>query len=196
MENEPGQNAPWHPPPVPGKQRLAKLEMKAIDRANKEIAAGRLWRAKEILSGSLMTYPFEPELYAAYGELLFRLGDMREAGKFLFLAGRDSSSEAVQVYLRQSKAADKNAFYATFPARARLATLAEYPPSVAEELKRRGFGEVIRRPPAASQPATWADKIKIGIFIGVAFLVLFLLAMGVLRLMILGGQTVYEWLQS
>jgi hypothetical protein len=38
------------------------------------IDSGRLWRAKEILSGRIGTLPFNAELYEQFGALLLRMG--------------------------------------------------------------------------------------------------------------------------
>ena len=59
----------------------------AIERAKAEEAAGRAWRAKEILGGNVRQASFDAQLYREYGELLLRLGDQMEAGKYLLLAG-------------------------------------------------------------------------------------------------------------
>ena len=60
--------------------------------AQAEVAAGRPWRAKEMLQGALAseTYVLEPALLEAYGALLDSLGDRFEGGKYLFLSGERS----------------------------------------------------------------------------------------------------------
>lgn len=170
--------------------------MPPIERSTKEIAAGRLWRAKEILSGSLSNYPFSPELYLAYGEVLLRLGDMREAGRFLFLAATEQKqySAAIQLYLEKCKNADKYSFYNSFPAKARLAKLSDYPESIAQELKRRGFGEIIRSLPTSPISQTLKDKIMSRIVAAIIFVILILVLVGFVSFLSLGAQTVYKWI--
>lgn len=169
--------------------------MKTIERALAEVEAGRLWRAKEILNGSLGNHPFSPELYKAYGDVLKRMGDLREAGKFLFLAGDDdeNSFEAIKIFLNHQQAAEQKAFYATFPAKARLARLSDYPPLVAEELRRRGFQEEIMQsaPPLQSRPRK--EKIKTGVFMTLGVMIFVLVVIGVIRGIINGINEVWRW---
>ncbi len=57
------------------------------DAVAEALATGKLWRAKEILSGRIASQPFSPELYEQLGALLLRMGDDLAAGKFLLLSG-------------------------------------------------------------------------------------------------------------
>ena len=43
------------------------------------LAAGKLWRAKEILSGRIASQPYSPALYEQFGALLLRIGDWKRA---------------------------------------------------------------------------------------------------------------------
>ena len=74
-----------------------------IERANKAIQEGQLWRAKEILSGNIGIREFEPELYQHYGELLLKIGDLIEAGKYLFLSGvrKPEYNESINLYVKK-----------------------------------------------------------------------------------------------
>ena len=172
--------------------------MKAIQRAQEEIQKGKLWRAKDILCGSLSNYPFNPELYQAYGELLMRMGDSREAGRFLFLSGKRESGyqEAINIFLSQFEDAKKGQIYSTFPARARLSKLSEYPATVAEELKKRGFTEIIKHSSAPPHPKKFGDKLKNGCLVIVAFIFIILIGVGLIRLIGLGGRTLYQWISG
>lgn len=113
--------------------------------ATREIEAGRLWRAKEILAGNLPERGYDLALYEAYGALLARMGDDLEAGRFLFLSGSEEADyrEAVELYLRRFGEQDWKQLAGTFPAAAKLASLADYPESVRTALRRLGRPEVV-----------------------------------------------------
>lgn len=53
-----------------------------------ELAAGRLWRAKEILRGRLSNSDYDCDLFARYADVLHRMGDEDEAGRYYFLSAR------------------------------------------------------------------------------------------------------------
>ena len=172
--------------------------MKAIQRAQEQIQQGNLWQAKDILSGCLSNYPFSPELSCAYGELLLRMGDLREAGRFLFLSGarEPSYSEAITIFLSQFENANKNNLYSAFPSRARLAKLSDYPVAVADELKKRGFEEIIRHSDGPPTPEKFRDKVK-GICLGMfGFIIVILFGVGVIKLIELGGKTIFQWFKG
>ncbi len=50
-----------------------------LDRAADELAKGRAWRAKEILSGKLRDAPYDADLFKAYADVLLAMRDEREA---------------------------------------------------------------------------------------------------------------------
>ncbi len=104
------------------------------------IKAGQLWRAKESLQGSIGTssYHQHPELYEAYGRVLLQMGDSVEAGKYLFLSGRREAeyAEAIELYLNRHGRNGWSQLYSSFPKRARLPQLEDYPEPIAEELRR------------------------------------------------------------
>jgi hypothetical protein len=172
--------------------------VKTIDRAKAEIERGRLWRAKDLLSGSLANYPYDPQLYFAYGDLLLRMGDLREAGKFLFLSGLGEANhtEAIDIFLGQFQSSTKKQLYSSFPSRARLATLSEYPATVADALRHKGFEEVIRHPLSKHQPRTIGTKVKDVFLIIFSVSALLFLCVGLVRGIILGAQTVYGWIKG
>ncbi|GEM_PF-2206091 len=57
------------------------------ERADAAIAAGKLWRAREILQGNIALHGYDQHLFERYGQVLLQLGDAMEAGKYLFLSG-------------------------------------------------------------------------------------------------------------
>lgn len=58
-----------------------------LQRAERELHAGRIWRAKEILRGAVGSAQSDPLLLERYGQLLDALGDRYEAARYLFASG-------------------------------------------------------------------------------------------------------------
>ena len=136
-----------------------------IARVEKALSEGKLWKAKEILQGNVAAKKFDPALYEKYGLVLLEMGDLVEAGKYLFLAGksRPEYAKAIDLYLsRYAKNGWQN-LYATFPSWAKLLDLSEYPESVRHELRRLGYPEEERRKlkgaQAVSRPKTFKDRL-------------------------------------
>jgi hypothetical protein len=100
------------------------------------------WKAKEILSGKIGQQEYQPELYRLYGEVLLDLGDMYEAGKYLFLGGGADDPkcrEAVSIFLQRHNKKDAYGFFALMPKRFVAAAPELYPESVREYIKEQGF---------------------------------------------------------
>ncbi len=55
------------------------------NKVKQEKQNGRLWKVKEILQGSIASYPYNEELYFEYAKVLFELGDYLESGKYFLL---------------------------------------------------------------------------------------------------------------
>jgi hypothetical protein len=169
-----------------------------IDRALAEIEKGRLWRAKDILGGSLSNVGYDLDHYACYGNLLLQMGDIREAGRFIFLSGNRESKyqEAISVYLAQFRGGNSSQIYSSFPVKARMRKLSEYPDAVSDELRRLGFDEVIVHPNAPIQQQSSSERFKIGCLIVVMVLLLILFVIGFFAAVFLGAKVVQEWLGS
>jgi len=119
--------------------------MRALEHADLELVAGRPWRAKEILQGSIPNAGYDCELFEKLGLVLLEMGDLREAGRYLFLSGRrePAYAEAIRTFLvRHQK--NPRALYASFPRVAKLVVLAGYAEPLRGELKQLGFPEVLR----------------------------------------------------
>jgi hypothetical protein len=114
--------------------------MRTFERADRALEEGKLWRAKEILEGSLPNHGYDPQLYERLGIVLLRMGDLPRAGMFLFLSGvrKDAYLEPIEIYKQRYSAGDGNRLRSSFPRNARLASLSEYPEPIASEL--RGLG--------------------------------------------------------
>ena len=147
-------------------------------RAQREMESGRLWRAKEILEGNI-SKGYSIPLYRAFGDLLFRMGAMPEAGKYLFLAGEvdPKYGEAIEIYLKRC---DVHWRYlvGTFPKCARKERLDQYPEPVSVQLLSMGAPLVLRPPfgkpyprPVVNEPAPARaiDAIGCGAAVAVLF---------------------------
>lgn len=104
------------------------------------LAAGKLWRAKEILSGRIASQPFSPELYEQFGALLLRMGDDLAAGKFLFLSGvrRPEYESAIQLFVNRHSRGGWQSLVASFPNRARRSAASDLPAAVQGQLAALG----------------------------------------------------------
>jgi hypothetical protein len=134
-------------------------------RVDQAVSEGKLWKAKEILQGNIAATRFDPALYEKYATVLLEMGDLVEAGKYIFLAGNNKPEyiHAKELYLsRYAKSGWQN-LYGTFPSWAKLLDLSEYPESVADELRRLGYPEEERRKLKAAQvvakPKTFKERL-------------------------------------
>ena len=64
------------------------MDSSPAERARRAVEEGEVWRAKEILRGTIGTQGYDLDLYEQYGELLLQTGELVEAGK----SGRRPSS--------------------------------------------------------------------------------------------------------
>jgi len=158
-------------------------------RVDEALARGQVWRAKEILRGNIGQRPYDPELYRRYGRLLLKLGDLPEAGKYLFLScdRSEDCSEAIDVYLDRFGRHGLGALYSTFPSRARLSRRSDYPEPLRSELTKLLFPEKLRQlSDSAPQPAGCGARVKDwGCAIGFVILA---------GLVLVGLMTVLSWL--
>lgn len=112
-----------------------------LARATHEVAAGQLWRAKEILAGSISSQGYSPERFAAYGRILAQMQDTKEAGKYLFLSGLADETEApvVETFLASMRNRPPSWIYAQFPGTARRVEFGAFPERVRAGLNELGF---------------------------------------------------------
>ena len=106
------------------------------DRVDKAIERGEVWRAKEILRGNIRLRGYDVELYERYGRLLLDIGEISEAGKYLFLSGRQSQEyeDAISLYLTRHIPNPEHMYF-SFPRAARLNDIDEYPDEVRKTLE-------------------------------------------------------------
>jgi hypothetical protein len=159
--------------------------MRTLERAQEQVAKGNLWRAKEILRGSINNVGYDAKLFEALGAVLLKMSDLPEAGRFLFLsaARQPEYEQAIEVFLRRHRCAHWRDFFNVFPRRARLATLSEYPDRLAEELRQFGFPERLQDPKRfaaipekVKERLLWATCLSIVLVLGA------LLILGVIKL--------------
>ncbi len=150
--------------------------MADIEAVDRELAAGRVWRAKEILQGRLRSAGYDPVLYERYGFVLFQLGDMAEAGKYLFLSGsrKPEYKESIDIYIHRHGKSLRS-LRDTFPACVRRMGVASYPENVLADLQAAGFslGDFKR----ATRKETPPGSLGWDGFFGIAIAALFCLLM-------------------
>ena len=118
---------------------------RTFERADRAIAEGELWRAKEILVGNIGTQDFHAELYERYGQLLLRLGDTLEAGKYLFLSGARCPQYDRPITLFLEKYRDPQRIFDTLPSKAKWTPRKNLPDTVQHEMDRLAISERMYR---------------------------------------------------
>ena len=134
-----------------------KTTAQLIDRVQAEIAADRLWRAKEILRGNIASGRVEPEVLEQYGQLLERMGESVEAGKYLFLSGIRTPryARAIELFRQRNAKRRGGDLLAQLPSAIRCRPFELLPPTVQRELREWGiephsFGSGERATPSRS----------------------------------------------
>lgn len=176
-------------------ERDERLRLGALARAQAELEAGRAWRAKEILRGSLAnpSQAADPELLEFFGALLDRLGDRLEAGKLLYLSGRRAEryDAAIALFLERSERLPGEQFVALFPKAIRFQGLGCLPEIVRRDLAERGVSdEDLARDKPISIPVEEdaGGGAAVGVAIGIGCLVLLASSS------FLGCVTVLRWI--
>jgi hypothetical protein len=161
-----------------------------LARAHAEVAAGRAWRAKEILAGAMSEPRFviDADFLKAYGALLDALGDRFEAGKYLFLSGSTEHEHAVaiQIYLNRTRKLPVAALISHFPGALRRQGLGHLPEPVRVYLEERGapISLTRRRQPLVRRVPDESD----GVVLGIGCLAVFLVTS------LIGAVTILRWL--
>jgi len=166
--------------------------MRAIVNAEKERALGNLWRAREILQGSIPNAGYDCELFETLGTILLEMGDLPEAGRFLFLSGRRKAShhDAIRIFLSKHRK-NPRGLYAAFPRTAKLARRSDYPESLREDLKHLGFPDVLKG--ESGQTLMQPDGGSIPAIVGWAIVgsLLALLLLGVIKVI-----EIWSWIKK
>jgi hypothetical protein len=155
-----------------------------LEKAQTELEKGNLWRAKEILQGAIRSESYNVQLFEMLGTVFLKMGDLAEAGRFLFLSGvrKPEYLEALEIFLsRHGKKEPRNFIY-LLPRKARLKTLSDYPSEVAQMLREMGFPEILKNEDGKVYfPKTGSD-IPFFITCGIiALVILVLIILGIIK---------------
>lgn len=119
-----------------------------IQRAGKEIAEGRLWRAKEILSSSVSTYGFSREIFVAYANLLLRMGDDFDAGRYYLLSvdePDESQKRVMSLFMQRYRNDGWQQLHSRFPHAARIENRDSYPTFLSAHLRSLNAPEILTK---------------------------------------------------
>lgn len=155
-----------------------------LDKARRELEEGKLWRAKEILQGAVRSEGYDVQLFEMMGTVLLRMGDVPEAGRFLFLSGVRTPEylEAIEIFLSRHRRKKPEEFFHVLPRRARLKTVSEYPAEVARVLREIGFHEIVKdEEERFYQPRDWKDVAGWITCGTIAFIIVGLIILGALK---------------
>ncbi len=154
------------------------------------LSKGELWRAKEILQGTLANSKYDPLLYEQYGIVLLQMNDLVEAGKYLFLSGqvKEGYEKSLTLYLEKFGRRDWQTLVASFPKKAKNIQLNLYPANVQEELRKLQIpankGNELVAPPVTT-PGWFSDTflyLTVGCGCVLIILCLFLGALSLLNI--------------
>ena len=157
-----------------------------LDKARAEIEKGNLWRAKEILQGAIRGEGYDVQLFEMMGTVFLRMGDLPEAGRFLFLSGvrRPEYLEAIELFLSRHRQKEPHSFVYLFPRRARLKTVSDYPHEVAQVLREMGLPEVLKdKEGRVYVPDSGSDAVGWVTCGTILFVTLTLLILGAIKLL-------------
>lgn len=134
-----------------------------LDRVENEIAAGRRWRAKEIIRGNISVRWPDPRVVERYGQILLDSGEQLEAGKYLFVSGvrKAEYAGAIALFLKRYGRRGSATLVAQFPTTFRRLSFSDLPEELQREMAALGvdanaFG---RRPNATSAPSAFGTVI-------------------------------------
>lgn len=107
--------------------------MTVIERSRQDIAEGRLWKARDRLTGALGHRPHDTEVLERLAEVYLAMGDVPAAGRFLMLSARDDDvARDARDTFRRLRQASSYSLAVAVPAKQ---PLDRYPPVVQERLR-------------------------------------------------------------
>jgi hypothetical protein len=124
--------------------------------------------------------------------VLLKMGDLPEAGRYLFLSARRPTEyeEAISLFLsRHGKNA--RALFQTFPRSAKLDALAEYPEPLREDLRRLGFTEKLTNKAGRTFGQNSGGRFDTLIALLIFGCVVVLLVLGVIKIF-----EIFHWLMN
>jgi hypothetical protein len=106
--------------------------MNAVDRAREDIAAGRLWKARDRLAGAMRNAPHNQLVIDLLGDVHLAMGDVPAAGRVLMLSARnDDRAREARAVFESRQGARPYALAAAIPA---SPPLDRYPAAVQDRL--------------------------------------------------------------
>jgi hypothetical protein len=160
---------------------------RTLENAQQEMERGNLWRAKEILQGAIGSEKsYDVELFEMMGTVFLRMGDLPEAGRFLFLSGvrKPEYLESIEIFLSRHRRKHPRDFIAHLPRNARLGSLSNYPDDVARVLREIGLPENLKDQNArAYLPQSGKDMIFWITCGTIALVTLVLIILGAMKLL-------------
>jgi hypothetical protein len=156
-----------------------------LDKARAEVEKGNLWRAKEILQGAIRSNSYDVQLFEMLGTVFLRMGDLPEAGRFLFLSGVRNSEylEAIEIFLSRNRGKAPQNLLQHLPRKARLRTLSDYPFEVAQALRELGFPETLKDEKTGRYLPQTGNDIVVWLTCGtIALVTLTLIILGAMKL--------------
>lgn len=105
----------------------------ALDRVRRDLAEGRLWKARDRVTGSLAARPSDPVLLELAGQVFFQMGDLPRAGAYWYLTDRDGPEvEDALAALRERHGAGAMGLIGALPVRDAIEA---FPPRVQQRLR-------------------------------------------------------------
>lgn len=160
--------------------------MDVLKTAEREIANGNLWRAKEILHRSVGHSGYKIEIYEKLGIVLLQMSDLAEAGKYLFLSGirKPEYEKAIGIFLQKYEGKPHNIFH-PFPRSAKLSKISEYPKTVADKLRELGLPEELKDANGAyiHPQANNSGKFALAVFLFIVLAIIVLIILGIIKLL-------------
>ena len=159
--------------------------MDFLAEADREIAAGNLWRAKEILHGQIKYSAYNVALFEKLGFVLLQMNDLVEAGKYLFLSGvrKPEYEESISIFLKKYEGKPHNLFH-PFPRSAKLSKISDYPEAVAVKLRELGFTDGLETVHGihSNSPVGSGGKIALVVVLLIVLAIVVLLILGIVKL--------------
>ena len=115
-----------------------------LERVEKEIANGRLWRAKEILRSSIANVGYSKPILHRLADVLLSMNDDMEAGKYFLLAVDEPNARqlaAMELFLTRYARQGFRGVLKQFPPKTRQRLLSEYPTFLSQRLRDLGAPE-------------------------------------------------------
>jgi hypothetical protein len=125
----------------------------ALKRARRDIEEGRLWKARDRLTGGLVTAPTDQEALDLLGDVYYSMGDLPRAGTVWALTTRDDARarEAFDA-TRDRYGNDPGRILEALPVKA---PFDDYPPAVAKRLR-----DMVASTPFGDYPPGMARRLQ------------------------------------